>query len=162
MSDQRAEGPPRPVDSTEAEVNVKLPGPAKRLVFCFDGTWNTLDARCPTNVVLTAETVVPMAPDGKAQPIFYDEGVGTGRFERIAGGMFGWGLTDRLGDAYRFLTFNHTPGDEIFVFGFSRGAFTARSFVGMLHNCGVVSTFQCREDKGCDSLVSRALPVKGA
>jgi uncharacterized protein (DUF2235 family) len=53
--------------------------------------------------------------------------------------MFGWGIVDKLGDAYRFLTFNYSPGDEIFVFGFSRGAFTARSFVGMLRNCGVVA-----------------------
>lgn len=127
------------------EINVRAPGPPKRLVFCFDGTWNTLDARCPTNVVLTAETVLPLARDGKAgkaQAIFYDEGVGTGKFERFGGGMFGWGIVDRLGDAYRFLTFNYTPGDEIFVFGFSRGAFTARSFVGLLRNCGVVSRSQ--------------------
>jgi uncharacterized protein (DUF2235 family) len=128
--------------SADTEVNVKSPGPPKRLIFCFDGTWNTLDARCPTNVVLTAETVLPMAPDGKAQAVFYDQGVGTGKFERLGGGMFGWGIVDRLGDAYRFLTFNYTPGDEIFVFGFSRGAFTARSFVGMLRNCGVVSRSQ--------------------
>ena len=125
--------------SASQEVNVHSPGPPKRLIFCFDGTWNTLDAKCPTNVVLTAETVLPMAPDGKAQAIFYDEGVGTGKLDRIGGGVFGWGLADRLGDAYRFLTFNYTPGDEIFVFGFSRGAFTARSFVGLMRNCGVVS-----------------------
>lgn len=125
--------------SKQTEVNVESPGPPKRLVFCFDGTWNRLDARCPTNVVLTAETVVPMAPDGKAQLIFYDEGVGTGRSDHVGGGMFGWGIVDKLGDAYRFLTFNYTPGDEIFVFGFSRGAFTARSFVGMLRNCGIVA-----------------------
>jgi uncharacterized protein (DUF2235 family) len=128
--------------SADQEVNVRSPGPPKRLVFCFDGTWNTLDARCPTNVVLTAETVLPMAPDGKAQAIFYDEGVGTGKSEHLGGGMFGWGLVDRLGDAYRFLTFNYTPGDEIYVFGFSRGAFTARSFVGMLRNCGIVARTQ--------------------
>jgi uncharacterized protein (DUF2235 family) len=127
---------------TETEVNVRAPGPPKRLVFCFDGTWNRLDARTPTNVVLTAETVLPMAADQKAQAIFYDEGVGTGPFDHLGGGMFGWGIVDKLGDAYRFLTFNYTPGDEIFVFGFSRGAFTARSFVGMLRNCGIVARSQ--------------------
>ena len=127
---------------TETEVNVRAPGPPKRLVFCFDGTWNRLDARTPTNVVLTAETVLPMAADKKAQAIFYDEGVGTGPLDHLGGGMFGWGIVDKLGDAYRFLTFNYTPGDEIFVFGFSRGAFTARSFVGMLRNCGIVARSQ--------------------
>jgi len=125
--------------ASAADVTLKAPGPPKRLVICFDGTWNRLDARTPTNVVLTGESVVPLAPDGKTQAIFYDEGVGTSRFERLSGGMFGAGLIDKLGDAYRFLTFNYTPGDEIYVFGFSRGAFTARSFVGMLRNCGIVS-----------------------
>jgi uncharacterized protein (DUF2235 family) len=126
-------------DNARAEVNVKAPGPAKRLVFCFDGTWNRLDSQTPTNVVLTAESVLPMARDGKAQVIFYDQGVGTGRLDRLSGGVFGAGLVDKLGDAYRFLTFNYTPGDQIYVLGFSRGAFTARSFVGMLRNCGIVS-----------------------
>lgn len=117
-------------------------GRPKRLIFCFDGTWNRLDAATPTNVVLTAESVLPTARDGTAQAIFYDEGVGTRRFERLTGGMFGAGLVENLGDAYRFLTFNYTPGDEIYVFGFSRGAFTARSFVGLLHNCGIVARSQ--------------------
>jgi uncharacterized protein (DUF2235 family) len=52
------------------------------LVFCFDGTWNRLDARTPTNVVITADPVLPMAPDKKAQAIFYDQGVGTGALVR--------------------------------------------------------------------------------
>src|SRR4051794_20114273 len=155
--------------TAETEVNVRSPGPPKRLVFCFDGTWNRLDARTPTNVVLTAETVLPMAADDKAQAIFYDEGVGTSRLERLGGGIFGWGIVDKLGDAYRFLTFNYTPGDEIFVFGFSRGAFTARSFVGMLRNCGIVARSQAGRikeaigwyrdrspSKGPDSLQSRS------
>lgn len=123
----------------EREVNVRARAPRKRLVFCFDGTWNRLDAVTPTNVVITAESILPLARDGTAQAIFYDEGVGTGRFDRLRGGLFGIGVVEKLASAYRFLVFNYTPGDEIFVFGFSRGAFTARSFVGMLRNCGVVS-----------------------
>ncbi len=111
---------------------------AKRLVFCFDGTWNRLDAKTPTNVVLTAESVVPTAKDGTAQLIWYDEGVGTTKRERFTGGIFGHGVEPILADAYRFLIFNYTPGDDIFVFGFSRGAYTARSFVGLLRNCGIV------------------------
>ena len=51
----------------------------KRLVFCFDGTWNRLDSPTPTNVVLTAESVLPLA-NGVAQLIFYDEGVGTRKY----------------------------------------------------------------------------------
>ena len=110
----------------------------KRLVFNFDGTWNRLDAACPTNVVLTAESILPLAPDGIAQLNYYDQGVGTDRSDRITGGVFGRGLTRNLADAYRNLVFNYTPGDEIFVFGFSRGAFSARSFCGLIRNSGIV------------------------
>lgn len=111
----------------------------KRLVFCFDGTWNRIDAAHPTNVLFTAESVIPIAPDGVTQLVYYDEGVGTGKGEWLRGGAFGAGLEKNLNDAYRFLVFNHTPGDEIYLFGFSRGAFTARSFAGLIARCGVLS-----------------------
>jgi uncharacterized protein (DUF2235 family) len=110
----------------------------KRLVFCFDGTWNRLDAQFPTNVVFTAESVVPIAPDGTVQLIHYDEGVGTEKFEKASGGIFGTGMGRNLAEAYRFLVFNYTAGDQIFVFGFSRGAYTARSFCGLLATVGII------------------------
>lgn len=110
----------------------------KRLIICFDGTWNRLDAPHSTNVVITAESVLPIAHDGTAQVIFYDEGIGTRKGETLRGGLFGAGMVENLGDAYRFLIFNHTPGDQIYVFGFSRGAYTARSFAGMLSVCGLL------------------------
>lgn len=110
----------------------------KRLAFCFDGTWNRLDAAHSTNVVVTAESILPLASNNTAQLIYYDDGVGTGRWDRIRGGIFGSGLDQNLADAYRFLIFNHTPGDEIYVFGFSRGAYTARSFVGLINCCGIL------------------------
>lgn len=109
----------------------------KRLVFCFDGTWNRLDAQFPTNVVFTAESVLP-SPDGAVQLIHYDEGVGTEKHEKLSGGMFGNGMERNLAEAYRFLVFNYTPGDQVYVFGFSRGAYTARSFCGLLANAGIV------------------------
>lgn len=110
----------------------------KRLVFCFDGSWNTLDAPYQTNVVITAESVASFTPNGVAQSIFYDEGVGTKKGEKFRGGVFGKGIVDNLADGYRFLIFNYQPGDEIYVFGFSRGAYTARSFVGLLSTCGIL------------------------
>jgi uncharacterized protein (DUF2235 family) len=110
----------------------------KRLVFCFDGTWNRLDAPCPTNVVLTAQSVSPIARDGTVQIIHYDQGVGTAKGWKWRGGLFGQGLLDNIVDAYTFLVFNYEVGDEIFVFGFSRGAYTARSFVGLLRNVGIL------------------------
>lgn len=110
----------------------------KRLVFNFDGTWNRLDAVCPTNVVLTAESILPLDGQGVAQLNYYDQGVGTDKGDRLRGGAFGRGLTRNLADAYRNLVFNYTPGDEIFIFGFSRGAFSARSFAGLIRNSGIV------------------------
>lgn len=110
----------------------------KRLVFCFDGTWNRLEAPNPTNVVITAESITPIAPDGTVQIIHYDSGVGTGRVDHWTGGIFGEGLLDKIMVAYTFLVFNYEPGDEIFVFGFSRGAFSARAFVGFVRSCGIV------------------------
>ena len=109
----------------------------KRLVFCFDGTWNQLSAANPTNVVITAQSVTPVTPEA-VQIIHYDSGVGTGAHDRWSGGLFGDGLIDKVVDAYTFLVFNYEPGDELFVFGFSRGAFTARSFVGFVRNLGIV------------------------
>lgn len=110
----------------------------KRLVFCFDGTWNKVTAGTPTNVVLTAASIERVTSTKTTQIIHYDEGVGTGIREKYTGGIFGAGLVVNLREAYRFLIFNYDPGDEIFVFGFSRGAFTARSFAGLLRHVGVL------------------------
>lgn len=108
----------------------------KRIVFCFDGTWNALNADTPTNVVLTAASIVRQTKDGTTQIIHYDEGVGTGPVDHFAGGVFGWGLIQNVREAYRFLIFNYDVGDEIYVFGFSRGAFSARTFLGFLRHVG--------------------------
>lgn len=127
----------------------------KRLIFCFDGSWNRLDAPHPTNVLLTAENVLPMAGDGAAQVTFYDEGVGSEDGEALVGGMFGAGLVRNLGDGYRFLIFNYAPGDEIYVFGFSRGAYTARSFVGLLGICGILDRHAARRSDEAISLYKK-------
>jgi len=112
----------------------------RRLVFCFDGSWNKLDTKShPTNVVLVAESVLPITPNGTQQIVYYDEGVGTASDETFRGGAFGKGLVQNIREAYRFLLFNYQPEDEIFVFGFSRGAFTARSFIGFIRAVGILT-----------------------
>ncbi|MAG42514.1 MAG: peptigoglycan-binding protein LysM [Erythrobacteraceae bacterium] len=112
----------------------------RRLVLCFDGSWNKLDSsQHPTNVVLLAESVPPVDRDGRDQIVYYDEGVGTASDETFRGGAFGKGLVANVQEAYRFLIFNYRPGDEIFVFGFSRGAFTARTFIGFIKCAGIIS-----------------------
>jgi uncharacterized protein (DUF2235 family) len=115
----------------------------KRLILCCDGTWNRADqARhdvpCPTNVVGTAFRIAKRAGES-LQIIYYDQGVGTGNLiDRLSGGAFGEGLADNIYDAYRFLIANYESGDEVFLFGFSRGAFTIRSLGGLIRKCGIL------------------------
>jgi uncharacterized protein (DUF2235 family) len=110
----------------------------KRLVFCFDGTWNRLSADTPTNVVLLAASISRVTRKGVTQIMHYDEGVGTGRLEKYSGGLFGQGLVENIREAYRFLIFNYDPGDELYVFGFSRGAYSARTFIGLVRHAGIL------------------------
>lgn len=109
----------------------------KRIIFCFDGTWNVLSAAFPTNVVTLAASIV-RETDGVSQIIHYSEGVGTRASEKITGGMFGEGLIENIRQAYSFLIFNYDPGDEIFVFGFSRGGYSAQTFVGFIRHVGIL------------------------
>lgn len=116
----------------------------RRIVICSDGTWNTPDQRtknvpCPTNVVKLARAVLPLDAAGVSQLVYYDQGVGTGNLiDRITGGAFGEGLSQNVCDGYRFLVDNYVPGDEIYLFGFSRGAYTSRSLGGLIRKCGIL------------------------
>ncbi|MCL4523115.1 MAG: DUF2235 domain-containing protein [Acidobacteria bacterium] len=110
----------------------------KRLVVCCDGTWNKPDQPHPTNVVKVATTLLQSDSAGVTQLLFYDPGVGTGALDRIRGGAFGVGLSKNIQQAYHFLVFNYMPGDELYFFGFSRGAYTARSAVGLIRNSGLL------------------------
>jgi len=118
----------------------------KSLVVLCDGTWNELsDANRPvTNVVKLAQVLEANRADGAEQIVYYDDGVGVGadavagRIESMIGGAFGAGLLRNIEEAYRFIIFNYSPGDDIFIFGFSRGAFTARSLAGMLSKIGII------------------------
>ena len=113
-----------------------------RLVVCCDGTWNTPDqigtvART-TNVTKLALSVTPSDAAGSRQCVYYHPGVGTSRWDHIRGGAFGAGLSANVLDAYQFLIDNYEDGDELWFFGFSRGAYTARSVAGLVRNCGVL------------------------
>ncbi len=111
----------------------------KRLIVCADGTWNTLDQRWPTNVVKMARAITPTGRDGISQVVFYDPGVGTGPgLDRWTGGAFGEGLDKNIADDYTFLMHNYDAGDQIFLFGFSRGAYTVRSLGGLIRKCGLL------------------------
>ena len=117
----------------------------KSLVICCDGTWNRADSTTDaeqhnaTNVLRFAYLTAKRDADGNPQILFYDQGVGTGnRVDRLTGGAFGRGLDDNIFDAYRFLIANYEEGDRIYLVGFSRGAFTARSLAGLIRTCGIL------------------------
>lgn len=134
----------------------------KRIVVCMDGTWQSLRQDRPTNIALIARSVAHKEtvrePDGDEryihQIVIYTQGVGAnvgalpGRsffsmamahFNRLGGGVFGEGLEDGILDAYMRLCFNYEEGDEIFIFGFSRGAFAARRLAGLINTSGILS-----------------------
>lgn len=127
---------------------------ANRIVLCFDGTWNTpgsgnqpdKDNEAATNVWKFYKSVRPGADDGTTQFSFYDSGVGTDKkggivhdwLNHIVGGAFGLGLDQKIKDGYRALASKYEDGDEVFILGFSRGAYTARSLVGLIRNAGLL------------------------
>jgi hypothetical protein len=119
----------------------------KHLIICLDGTWsNANSAAPPTNIAILANIIDPKPEGGPEQRIYYDAGVGTGGFlDRIAGGVFGKGLSANVLAAYRFLSQFYAPGDNIYVFGYSRGAFTARSLCGFLSASGLLTEDMCNE-----------------
>lgn len=115
----------------------------KRLIICNDGTWNTPDQEdngipAPTNVAKLYNALAPgdssvAGDEVVAQLKYYHPGVGTqGFLDSIAGGAFGKGLNNHICSAYQWIASHYSPGDEIFIFGFSRGAFAARSLGGFL------------------------------
>lgn len=109
----------------------------KRIVICCDGTWNKPDSE-PTNVVKLARGILPFA-NNCHQVVFYDQGVGTeGFFDKYIGGAFGVGVAKNILDAYRFIVHNYQLGDEIYCFGFSRGAYTVRALGGLLNTIGLL------------------------
>ncbi|BAY14322.1 hypothetical protein NIES21_00790 [Anabaenopsis circularis NIES-21] len=109
----------------------------KRLVICCDGTWQQLASPYPSNVVKLAQSVKPIAQDGVPQIVFYDEGIGS-ESQKVLGGATGLGIDRNIEDGYRFLVLNYVPGDEIYLFGFSRGAYTVRSLAGMIYCSGLL------------------------
>lgn len=113
----------------------------RNLVVCCDGTWNTPEQKegglpAPTNVV----KLYNLCPSDDNQLTYYHPGVGTngGLIDKVFGGGMGAGLTRNIQSAYAWLCRNYASGDRIFLFGFSRGAYTARSLGGFVARCGLL------------------------
>ncbi|KAL2432670.1 hypothetical protein ABEF95_014355 [Exophiala dermatitidis] len=128
--------------------------PRKRIVVCCDGTWKDSDGdyQTPSNVTRIARAIAPVGVDtstgGPDQPtpipqvVFYQNGVGTGSnslYDKYIGGATGEGLAEHIREAYSFICLNYNAGDEIFLIGFSRGAFTARSISSLINAAGLLT-----------------------
>ena len=111
----------------------------KNIILCSDGTGNRDVEGRGTNVFKLFEAIdlnehrTNLAYD--TQLAFYDDGVGTrgNAIARVAGGALGYGLKRNVKELYRELVRVYDPGDRIFLFGFSRGAFTVRTLAGMMN-----------------------------
>ncbi|CAL8578368.1 hypothetical protein XPA_004157 [Xanthoria parietina] len=136
----------------QAPASVARPAPylrsRKRLIACCDGTW--LDSTMglmnkkipiPSNVTRISHAIKAKSSDGIPQIVFYQPGVGTegGFISKAVGGATGEGLSGNIRETYSFLAQNYSNGDEIFLLGFSRGAFTARSVAGLIGNAGLLT-----------------------
>lgn len=122
----------------------------KKIIVCADGTWNDpeqLDrgSLVPTNVVKIARALA-MAKASDQKDIFYDLGVGTGKgADRWLGGLTGNGLLHNIFQGYQFVAERYQPGDKIYLFGFSRGAYTVRSLAGLIGKFGLDKALTKRE-----------------
>lgn len=122
----------------------------KRIVVCSDGTGNTAIKGRGTNVFKLFEAVDldshRFDPSVTPQIAIYDDGVGTEDFKplKILGGATGWGLSRNVKHLYAELARVYDPGDEIYMFGFSRGAFTVRTLVGLIGTCGLIDPREVR------------------
>lgn len=103
----------------------------KRLAVFLDGTWNVVETN--TNVWRMKSLCASKGTDGVEQLVYYAKGV-----NGFWGGIFGKGLDDLIKGGYEWLVDQYAPGDEIFIFGFSRGAYAARSLAGLITKCGLL------------------------
>jgi uncharacterized protein (DUF2235 family) len=128
----------------------------KRIVICADGTWNTPWERvgghvAPTNVWKFYELLREEGTDAVPQLAFYHQGIGTtgSLLDRLLGGATGWGITDNIKDCYRFIVRHYQPGDALYFFGFSRGAYTVRSLAGLIRTCGIIDPAKAHDLDAC-------------
>lgn len=117
----------------------------KRIILCAEGTWGSPTSAHPSNVARLSRAVAPCTtPKDPSevmieQVVFYDWGIGS-ETRSASAALTGNGIDKNIQDCYRFLAHNYSPGDEIFLFGFSRGAYTVRSLAGLIRNCGLVKS----------------------
>lgn len=129
------------------QVTEESPRLQKRLIICCDGTWNNglnSDPDQVTNVLKLARCIFP--EDRRTFPpvpqlVYYQAGIGTTEISalNLAQGATGTGISSKIREAYGFIAQNYIPGDEVFLFGFSRGAFTARTIASLIADIGILT-----------------------
>ena len=129
-------------------IETSTPVASKRIVVLCDGTWQssvTGFKNVPSNITRLARSIARSGKDkdGKIwqQVAYYDEGIGIGdltRLEKLRQGGLGVGFIGNVIQCYNFIVMNYSPGDQIFCFGFSRGAYTARAVAGLVNDIGVI------------------------
>ena len=128
--------------ATETSATDAQSGISKSIILFSDGTGNSSAKLFKTNVWRMYEAIDlgPPAEGRRPQISYYDDGVGTSSFTLLAalGGAFGWGLKRNVLEIYRFACRNYREGDDLYAFGFSRGAFTARLVVALIAAEGLV------------------------
>jgi len=131
----------------------------KRIIVCCDGTWNADDTQTnDTNVAILARAIHgSQQTGGTLQIVLYLRGDGTTglKLEIWIEGATGIGVDDTIRSAYQFIAQNYLPGDEIYLFGFSRGAFTVRSLAGLITACGVLFRQSLKRSPRCVDLLSQ-------
>jgi hypothetical protein len=119
----------------------------KRIIICCDGTWQsstTNNENVPSNVTRLTRYLLKIGRDHEQnqwqQIVYYDAGIGTGvhTMEAKRQGLTGSGFVGNVIEAYNFIVLNYNPGDKIFCFGFSRGAYTARAVAGLVTDIGII------------------------
>lgn len=117
----------------------------KKIVLLSDGTGNGATKRHKTNVWRLYNALDLHRKD---QIAMYDDGVGSQEFLlfKLLGGAFGWGLKRNVIELYKFLCRNYVKGDRIYLFGFSRGAFTVRVLAGLIEKCGLYTNFRSEKE----------------
>jgi uncharacterized protein (DUF2235 family) len=137
----------------------------KNIVICSDGTGNTAIKGRGTNVFKIFESVDLNShrfdPKLPPQVAIYDDGVGTESFKllKILGGAFGYGLSRNVRQLYKELCRIYDPRDRIYLFGFSRGAFTVRTLAGMITTCGIIDAAKQKNADEFEAAVRRAYRV---
>lgn len=152
--------------------------PPCNIVICSDGTGNAGGRTNGSNVWRIRQAVAESTQPGygrmsRPQIVIYEDGVGTDAVTplKVIGGAFGWGMTRDLKSLYGRLIREFQPGDQIYLFGFSRGAFTARTLANMLYVCGIADCWhdveakdgtvfrQRRTPEQIDAIVDKAIAV---